>query len=51
LRDARGPGLLDDAALVDRLLHRRDDEALAELGDAPVAELDRLGKLCPCRRA
>jgi hypothetical protein len=34
--------LLDDAAAVDRLLHARDDEALAELGDAPVAELDHL---------
>src|SRR5436309_988491 len=34
------PRLLDDAAPVDRLLHARDDEALAELLDAPVAELD-----------
>jgi hypothetical protein len=39
--------LLDDSALVDRLLHRRDHEALAELGDAPVAELDRLGEVVP----
>src|SRR4051812_26841003 len=30
------PGLLDDAAAVDRLLHRGDDQALAELGDAAV---------------
>src|SRR3954471_17598795 len=34
------PGLLDDAPAVDGLLHRRHDEALAELGDAAVAELD-----------
>ena len=37
--------LLDDAALVDRLLDARDDEALAELGDAAVAELDHLGEV------
>ncbi len=39
------PGLLDDAALVDRLLDARDDEALAELGDAAVAVLDHLGEV------
>ena len=39
------PCLLDHAALVDRLLHRGDHEALAELGDAAVAELDRLGEV------
>ena len=38
-------GLLDDAALVDRLLHGRDDQPLAELGDAAVAELDHLGEV------
>src|SRR6185436_7312240 len=37
--------LLDHAALVDRLLHRGDHQALAELGDAAVAELDRLGEV------
>ena len=40
-------GLLDDAPLVDRLLHRRDHEALAELGDAAVAVLDRLREVVP----
>ena len=30
---------------VDRLLHRRDDQPLAELGDAAVAELDHLGEV------
>src|SRR5919112_849976 len=39
------PGLLDDAPLVDRLLHRRHDEPLAELGDAAVAERDDLGEV------
>src|SRR5436853_362155 len=29
------PALLDDAAAVDRLLHRRDDQPLAEVADAP----------------
>ena len=43
-RGARA-GLLDDAALVDRLLDARDDEALAELLDAAVAELDHLGEV------
>ena len=38
-------GLLLHAALVDRLLHARDDEALAELGDAAVAVLDHLGEV------
>ena len=39
------PCLLDDASPVDRLLHGCDDEALVELGDAAVAELDHLGKV------
>src|SRR5204863_311255 len=39
--------LLDDAPLVDRLLHRRDHEPLAELGDTPVAELDRFREIVP----
>ena len=38
-------GLLDDAAAVDRLLHGGDDEALAQLRDPPVTELDHLGKV------
>ena len=38
-------GLLDDAALVDRLLHRGDEQRLAELGDAAVAVLDHLGEV------
>src|SRR3954471_18042418 len=44
---ARGvrPGLLDHAAAVDRLLHRGDDEPLAELGHAAVAERDDLGEV------
>ena len=41
------PGLLDDAALVDRLLHRRDDQPLVELAHAAVAELDHLGEVVP----
>ena len=45
-RGARA-GLLDDAARVDRLLHRGDDEPLAELRDAPVAVLDHLGEVVP----
>ena len=45
LREARGPGLLDDAAVVDRVLHARDDQALAELADAAVAVLDHLGEV------
>src|SRR5579884_561386 len=45
-RGARA-GLLDDAPLVDRLLHRRDDEPLPELRDAAVAVLDRLGEVVP----
>ena len=47
MREARGPGLLDDAALVDRVLHAGDDQPLAELGDAPVAVLDDLGEVVP----
>ena len=42
LRD--GP-VLDRAALVDRLLHRRDDQPLAQLGDAAVAEVEHLGEV------
>ena len=44
---ARGarPALLGHAARVDRVLHRRHDQALAELGDPAVAELDRLGEV------
>ena len=38
-------GLLDHAAPVDRLLDRCDDQALVELGDAAVAELDHLGEV------
>src|SRR3954453_20239066 len=39
------PGLLDDPAVVDRLLHGGDDQPLAELGDTAVAELDDLGEV------
>src|SRR3954466_15492508 len=39
------PGLLYDAPAVDRLLHRGDDQPLAELGHAAVAELDDLGEV------
>ena len=44
---ARGarPGLLEHAAAVDRVLHARDDQPLAQFGDAPVAELDHLGEV------
>ena len=44
---ARGarPRLLDHAAGVDRRLHAGDDERLAELRDAPVAELEHLGEV------
>ena len=38
-------GLLVDAAGVDRRLDRGDDEPLAELGDPPVAEVERLGEV------
>jgi hypothetical protein len=44
LRDARGP-VSPRAAPVDRLLHGGDDEPLAELGHAAVAELDDLGEV------
>ena len=37
--------VLDRAALVDRLLHRRDDQPLAQLGHAAVAELEHLGEV------
>ena len=40
-------GLLDDAAVVDRLLHGGDDQPLAELGDAAVAEVDDLREVVP----
>ena len=36
---------IGDAAGVDRLLHRRHDQPLAELGHAAIAELERLGKV------
>src|SRR3954449_6415463 len=39
------PGLLDHTAAVDRILHRGDDEPLAELGHAAVAVLDDLGEV------
>ncbi len=39
------PGLLDRAAGVDRVLHGGDDQPLAELLDAAVAELDHLGEV------
>ena len=39
------PRVLDDAALVDRVLHRRDDEPGAELLDRGVAERDHLGEV------
>src|SRR3954468_18247221 len=44
---ARGarPDLLDDAAVVDRLLDGGDDQPLAELLDHPVAELEDLGEV------
>src|SRR3954464_3789426 len=38
-------GLLDRAALVDRLLHAGHDQLLVQLGDAAVAELDDLGEV------
>src|SRR3954449_4611981 len=41
------PGLLGHAPVVDRLLHGGDDQPLAELGDAAVAELDDLGEVVP----
>ena len=43
-RGARA-GLVDDAAVRDRLLDRGDDQPLAELLDAPVAELEHLGEV------
>ena len=43
------PGLLDRAALVDRLLHGGDDQPLAELGDAALDEVGDLGELVPGR--
>src|SRR4051812_707774 len=39
--------LLDRAPGVDRRLHGGDDQPLAELGYAPVAELDHLGEVVP----
>src|SRR5207249_1324451 len=41
------PSLLDHAPAVDRLLHRGDDQLLAEFGDAPVAKLDDLVEVVP----
>src|SRR3954467_520360 len=41
------PGLLLHATLVDRLLHARDDEALAELRYAAVSVLDDLREVVP----
>ena len=40
-------GVLDDAAPVDRVLHRGDDEADVEPLDRRVAELDDLGEVVP----
>ena len=40
-------GLLDDPPPVDRVLHRGDEQTLAQLGDAAVAELDHLGEVVP----
>ena len=45
LREARGPGLLDDAAVVDRVLHEATIRSGAELLDHPVAVLDHLGEV------
>src|SRR6478736_3786538 len=45
-RGARA-GLLDHAPGVDRLLHGGDDQALAELGHAAVAELEDLREVVP----
>jgi hypothetical protein len=45
LREARG--LLDDAALVDRVLHARHDQLRADLGDQAVAVLEDLGEVVP----
>ena len=42
LRERPRPGLLDHPAGVDRLLHRGHDQPRAELGHAPVAELEHL---------
>ena len=39
--------LVGDAARVDRLLHGGDDQPLAQLVHAPVAELDHLGEVVP----
>src|SRR6476620_1943549 len=38
-------GLILHATPIDRLLHARDDEALAQLRNATVAELDHLGEV------
>jgi hypothetical protein len=41
----RGRAVLLDTTAIDRLLHRGDDELVAGVTDAPVAELDDLGKV------
>ena len=41
----RARGLLPDPASVDRLLHGGDDQLMATLREAPVAELDDLDKV------
>ena len=45
LRDARGPVCSTTRPLSIDSCDARDDEPLAELGDAPVAELDHLGEV------
>ena len=47
LREARGPGLLDHPAGVDRLLHRRHHQAGTGTVHGAVAELDDLGEVVP----
>ncbi len=37
--------LIDDPPLVDRVLHARHDQPLADLRDPPVTELNRLGEV------
>ncbi len=36
------PGVFDNTAPIDRVLHRSDNQANAQLGDAPVAIFDHL---------
>ena len=47
LRDARGPVSSTTRPRVDRVLHARHDQPLAELRHAAVAELDHLGEVVP----